>query len=77
MASPKQKITAKTFYRPSASFSSYFDVILNSPTAESICVIHPADMMGEIPSSMRVPLLEAMMTLAQYRGSDSWVRMMP
>ena len=64
-ASPKQKIKARTFYKLEESFSSSREVIRKSPTAPKIWISHPAEITGEIPSSMRVPLLEAMMTLAQ------------
>ena len=64
-ASPKQKIIAKIPSRPYASFSSSFELILNSPKALRIWVIHPAEMIGEMPNYMRVPLREAMITLAQ------------
>jgi hypothetical protein len=30
-----------------------------------ICPIHPAEIIGEIPNYISVPLLEAMITLAQ------------
>ena len=64
-ASPKQNIIARIPSSPYASFSSYFELILKSPKALRICVIQPAEMIGEIPNYMRVPLLEAMITLAQ------------
>lgn len=64
-AYPKQNIMARTPSNPSASFSSYFELILKRPNAWRIWVIHPAEMIGEIPSYMRVPRLEAMMTRAQ------------
>ena len=66
---PKQMIMANTFYMPYASFSSFSDMILTSPAVEKSMVIQPAVMMGDIPNSMSVPLLEAMMTLMRCRGS--------
>ena len=56
---------ANVFSNLESIFSSFGDVILNRPIAENICIIQEAEMMGEIPSYMRVPLLEAKMTLVQ------------
>ena len=64
-ASPKQNMTAKILYNPSESFSSLDEVILNSPIAVNICIIHPAEIIGEIPNYIKVPLLDAIITLAQ------------
>jgi len=64
-AYPKQKMSARIFYSPSASFSSFFDVIFSNPRVIMICPIHPAEIIGEIPNYISVPLLEAMITLAQ------------
>jgi hypothetical protein len=58
-------MSARIFYSPSASFSSFFDVIFSNPRVIMICPIHPAEIIGEIPNYISVPLLEAMITLAQ------------
>lgn len=64
-AYPKQKIRAKPFYSPYKVFSSCCELGLKKPTAWTNWIIQPAEMIGEIPSSIKVPLLEANMTLVQ------------
>lgn len=64
-ASPKQSINAKVFSNLVRIFSSFGEVILNNPIAANIWMIQEAEMMGEIPNSIKVPLLEARMTLVQ------------
>jgi hypothetical protein len=58
-------MSARIFSNPSASFSSFLDVILSNPRVIIIWPIQPAEMIGEIPNYISVPLLDAMITLAQ------------
>ena len=64
-AYPKQKMMARIFSKPYASFSSFFDVIFSNPRVIIIWPIHPAEIIGEIPNYISVPLLDAIITLAQ------------
>lgn len=75
-AYPKQRISANVFSNPYNTLLSLSLLTLRNPIAVTICMIQDADMMGPIPSSINVPLLDASMTLVQYRGSelyDLWI----
>lgn len=47
------------------------------PTPISSCRIHPAEMTGDRPSSIRVPRLEARMTRIHMKGSVPYARSTP
>lgn len=47
------------------------------PVPINNCNIHPADMIGDKPNSMRVPLLDAKITLIHMKGSLSFARRTP
>ena len=61
------------------SWRSSFTLLSTSMILEpdSSCMTRPDVMMGEMPSSMHVPRLDAMMTRAQYSGSAPLAAWMP
>lgn len=70
-ASPNARMMARTFCEPQQSLAScgLWRSREMMPVPISSCRIHPAEMTGDSPSSISVPLLEARMTLIQQKGS--------
>lgn len=66
-ASPKVIINPNNFYAPSNSSLSSFELIFTSIIFApcSNCIIIPLVIIGEIPSSIKVPLFDASITLSQ------------